>query len=250
MIPNPIHKVLSTLCTNEVQFLLMGGQACVLYGAAEFSRACDIAIICDERNLDRLRAALVELEAEPVALPPFEAEYLKRGHAIHFRCRTADVAGIRIDVMAKMRGVAPVEQLWPRRTTLEDDSGVRIELMALPDLVAAKKTQLDKDWPMLRRLVEAHYAQHQDVASDEPVRFWLRESRTPEMLIELAARYPRIAEEVQSERPLLRAAREASRGPTKQALADEDQRERETDRRYWEPLKRELEQMRRERRGN
>ena len=27
--------------TNHVQYLLMGGQACVLYGAAEFSRDAD-----------------------------------------------------------------------------------------------------------------------------------------------------------------------------------------------------------------
>ena len=39
MIPNPIHKVLSTLSSHAVRHLLMGGQACVFYGAAEFS--CD-----------------------------------------------------------------------------------------------------------------------------------------------------------------------------------------------------------------
>jgi len=31
--------------------------------------------------------------------------------------------------------------------------------LSLPDLVQAKKTQRDKDWPMIRRLVEAHYFQ-------------------------------------------------------------------------------------------
>jgi hypothetical protein len=29
--------------------------------------------------------------------------------------------------------------------------------MGLPDLVQAKKTQPDKDWPMIRRLVEVNY---------------------------------------------------------------------------------------------
>ena len=41
MIPNPILKVLSTLTSHEVQYLPLGGQACVLYGAAEFSRDTD-----------------------------------------------------------------------------------------------------------------------------------------------------------------------------------------------------------------
>jgi hypothetical protein len=38
LILNPIRKVLSTLFMQDVRALLMGGQACVLYGAAEFSQ--------------------------------------------------------------------------------------------------------------------------------------------------------------------------------------------------------------------
>ena len=33
----------------------MGGQACVFYGAAEFSRASDFAIVADAENLARKR---------------------------------------------------------------------------------------------------------------------------------------------------------------------------------------------------
>lgn len=36
----------------------MGGQACVLYGAAEFSRDLDLALLSDPDNLDRLASAL------------------------------------------------------------------------------------------------------------------------------------------------------------------------------------------------
>ena len=63
----------------------MGGQACVLYGAAEFSRDTDFAILASPANLSRLQAALTELQAEVIAVPPFELKYLLRGHAIHFR---------------------------------------------------------------------------------------------------------------------------------------------------------------------
>jgi hypothetical protein len=42
--------------------------------------------------------------------------------------------------------------------------------MNIEDLVRAKKTQRDKDWPMIRALVEAHFARPRDV------RFWLREA--------------------------------------------------------------------------
>jgi hypothetical protein len=45
---------------HQVRCLLMGGQACVSYGAAEFSRDIDLAILADLDNLIRLRAALRE----------------------------------------------------------------------------------------------------------------------------------------------------------------------------------------------
>ena len=67
MIPNPIHKVLSTMHRHHVQCLLMGGQACVLYGAAEFSRDTDLLILADAANLARLEAAL---EGEIRAIAP------------------------------------------------------------------------------------------------------------------------------------------------------------------------------------
>ena len=34
--------------------LLMGGQACVLYGGAEFSRDTDLVIMSDRREIGRL----------------------------------------------------------------------------------------------------------------------------------------------------------------------------------------------------
>ncbi len=82
--PNPILKVLSVLNQCRVQCLLMGGQACVLYGAAEFSRDTDIAVLADADNLRQLGVALDRLQAVPIAVPPFDASYLLRGHAVHF----------------------------------------------------------------------------------------------------------------------------------------------------------------------
>jgi len=55
LIPSPIRKALSTIRRHQVAHLLMGGQACVLYGAAEFSRDLDLAVLPDPANLDRLQ---------------------------------------------------------------------------------------------------------------------------------------------------------------------------------------------------
>lgn len=84
MIPTQILRVLSTLRTFDVPALLMGGQACVLYGAAEFSRDLDLAVLATPAGEAKLRAALAALNATVIAVPPFRAEYLARGHAVHF----------------------------------------------------------------------------------------------------------------------------------------------------------------------
>ena len=47
--------------------LLMGGQACVFYGAAEFSRDTDLATLANSENLAKLKNALEDLQATVIA---------------------------------------------------------------------------------------------------------------------------------------------------------------------------------------
>ena len=55
LIRNPTLKVLSSIRTRRVQALLMGGQACVFYGAAEFSCDTDLAIPVSSNNYKSAR---------------------------------------------------------------------------------------------------------------------------------------------------------------------------------------------------
>ena len=137
----------------------------MLYGAAEFSRDADFVVLADSANLSRLQLALDELHAQRIAVPPFESRYLEMGLAIHFRCQHPDAARIRVDVMSKLRGVDEFNDLWTRRTTIETSSG-EIDLLSLPDHVRAKKTQRDKYWPMLARLVEANYFENKGLRAE------------------------------------------------------------------------------------
>lgn len=82
------------MAAHRVHALLMGGQACVFYGAAEFSRDTDLAVLTDTANWGRLLTALNELRAECIAVPPAEMQYLLRGHAIHFRCHHPEAENI------------------------------------------------------------------------------------------------------------------------------------------------------------
>lgn len=247
MIPNPIHKVLSIFQSCGVRALLMGGQACVFYGGAEFSRDTDFAILADEANLERLKQALKELHAEVIAVPKFSLEFLHRGHAVHFRCQHPEATGMRVNVMSKMRGVEDFEVLWERRTTLEGDDGTIYELMSLPDLIQAQKTQRDKDWPMIRRLIEADYVACHGVPTQDQVRFWLKEARTPRLLIELARGHQETTRNILAERrAVLEFALEENEAGVEAELGNEEREQRSADKLYWEPLKRELEQLRRQ----
>lgn len=243
MTPSPIHKVLSLIQRSGVRSLLMGGQACVFYGAAEFSRDIDLALDDAPDNLLLLLGALRQLRAERIAVPPFHPRHLERGLAAHFRCHHPDAQGLRVDVMTRMRGVDPFSTLWERRTSvaLGEDQW---ELMSLQDLVKAKKTQRDKDWPMLRRLVEVHYFEHRENPSPAQVEFWLNELRSPALLVELCAARPLECSSVG--RPAVSAAKERDLEAAERALEREEQLERQADRAYWLPLMQELQRLRRE----
>ena len=206
--------------THRVRALLMGGQACVFYGAAEFSRDTDLAILADAANLARLRKALAELRADPIAVPPFEIKYLRKGHAVHFRCQHPEALRMRVDVMSKMRGVDHFAKLWRRRTTIQLPDGSACDLMSLPDLVQAKKTQRDKDWPMIRRLLEAHYFENQKRPNTAQIQFWLLELRTPELLIELAKRNTVLCQRMMAKRPLLVVAASGKQAALERMLAE------------------------------
>lgn len=119
-----------------------------------------------------------------------------------------------------------------------------MDLLGIEDLVRAKKTQRDKDWPMIRRLIEQSYFRRPPDPSAASVDFWLRELRTPELLLETAAAYPERANALVAERPLVKAALRRDIERVRELLDAEEREERRKDREYWEPLRRELEQLR------
>ena len=145
--------------------------------------------------------------------------------------------------MSTMRGVDPFDRLWERRVRLAAGGEKSFDLLSLPDLVRAKKTQRDKDWPMIRRLIEADYVGQENPSIDR-VRFWLLESRTTEMLLDLAQTYRSQTEALKNERRVLADVLNADKTAIEEELEIEMRRERDADRQYWDPLRGELESLR------
>ena len=245
MSPTPIRQVLSTMQKHQVQALLMGGQACVFYGAAQFSKDIDLLLLADEANFAGLQSALDELGAHRIAVPGFDPAALARGHALHFRCQSGDAKGLRINVMTRLRDFPPFEALWNRRTTVVDEDGTEVSLLSVEDLVKAKKTQRDKDWPMIGALVEGHYKATGNSPNPDRIKFWLTETRTPERLLDLVSRFAEESHALLPRRPLLGLAMAGDLPRLREALDAEVRAEQERDRTYWQPLKREMEAFRR-----
>jgi len=241
-----IPKVLSTFSKNKVPALLMGGQACILYGASEFSRDIDFAVMVSSESINNLKAALSELEAERIFVPALSEEVLLKGHACHFRCHAPDVENLRIDIMGVMREVPSFSELWERREKIELPGVGKVAVMALADLVRAKKTQRDKDWYMIRLLIEADMYKFSDKPSHEKISFWFAECRTPELIVSLAQKYTDIALSAVKSRPLLNFAIEGNTEEVRRLLREEEDKEKNLDRLYWRPLKDELEKLRHE----
>jgi len=224
---------------------LIGGQACIIYGAAEFSRDCDIVVLATSENLESIEKALDDLNAELIYVPPLELVYLERGHACHFRCLAKEVKGLRIDVISKLRGCVEFNKLWERRDIVSLKDRTEIDVISLQDLVQSKKTQRDKDWFMLKRLVENDIILNRHNPSDDRLRWWFRECRYVDTLIELAQNYPKIARECVADRVILSSAIKGDKQKLNPQLQDEEALERQKDIEYWIPLKEELEILRR-----
>jgi hypothetical protein len=248
---SPILRVLSTLKKHKVKSLLIGGQACILYGGAEFSRDSDFVVLAEPENLEALKRALLALKAAPVYFPELTLESLLKGHGCHFRCGARGVEDLRVDVMGKLKGCEPFEKLWARRNKVRLPGLGVIDVLSLPDLVESKKTQRDKDWLMLARLVDSDVYSAGGKGRGARLNWWLAQARTPTTLLELCAAHPAAARKAAASRPLLRAALRGDLRRLELQLKSEESAERRRDKAYWLPLKAELEQLRlaRPRRG-
>ena len=133
-----------------------------------------------------------------------------------------------------------VAAVWRRRVEVDLDGGP-VAVIALEDLVETKKTQRDKDWPIIGALIEADMVRHRAEPTGDRIHFWLREARGADELIELARTFPDVADSVKQNRPLIGAAQDQDRSNLELELAREQIRGKQADRGYWEPLRTELE---------
>lgn len=141
--PDPIEfdaeEIVRVLNAHGVEYVLIGGLACVLQGAPIGTFDVDITPARTEANLARLAAALADLDAalrvpgqpDPVVVP-IDTRTFRHMLTVTFRTRAGD-----LDVALLPDGTDGYPDLVRRRIDIDID-GVVFPVAALSDVIRSK----------------------------------------------------------------------------------------------------------------
>ncbi len=130
---------LGLLLRHGVRFIVIGGVAGRLWGSPTLTSDVDICYERSGENLERLAAALVELEAKLRGVDedvPFllDAESLERGQNFTF---TTSMGAL--DVIGLPAGVRDFEELASNAVEFDLGDDVRVQVCELDDLIRMKR---------------------------------------------------------------------------------------------------------------
>jgi hypothetical protein len=132
------ESVIRLLGRHGVQYVLIGGLAAVTHGAPIVTQDVDLCYAREADNVDRLAAALREVNATLRGADPklpfrLDAQTIQKGDAFTF---TTDIGWV--DVMAAPAGTSGYEDL-SRTADAFDLFGYRVLVAAVDDLIRMKR---------------------------------------------------------------------------------------------------------------
>lgn len=154
------RKLVEVLSRHAVDYVLIGGFAAVAHGSPLPTNDLDICPARDQDNLERLAAALGELDAR-IALPeepegvsfPHDAEFVGQVEIWNLITRCG-----RFDLSFHPAGTGGYEDLRRRAEILDLGEGVEVAVASLRDVIRSKEAaDRPKDrrmLPTLRQLLE------------------------------------------------------------------------------------------------
>ena len=210
-----------------VDYLLISGQASILYGAATFSEDVDVWLRPGLPNAQRLLRALASQRARVYKLtPPLTLRNMRFGHGFQFTlARGKDT--LFLDVTAAPPRVGAFEEARGRATVMDGPFGP-VPVVSVPDLVELKKTQRFLDYDVISNLAARVVG-----AADVPVRTLRWAARNSFRAADRAAILERLGTMVSEERCRSEILRDVGRLQTRDAA-------------YWRRIVRDLRRLRRE----
>jgi hypothetical protein len=154
-----IESFFQSLNRHQVEYLLISGQASVLYGAATFSEDIDLWINPTPGNLNAFTEVLTGCEACYHKLtPPFTVENLQKGHGFHYRLTDPHGDPIYLDVMGNPPRAGSFSEVSTTARQMETEWG-NLRTIGIQPLVELKKTQRLEDYAVISKLALAWFDQ-------------------------------------------------------------------------------------------
>lgn len=154
-----IANFFQNLNSSDVDYLLISGQATVLYGAATFSEDIDLWVNPTPDNWEKFLNVLRSCAARYYKLTPaFTLDHLKRGHGFHFVLPDEITKEVFLDVMGVPPRVASFDVAVSAARWMETQWG-KVHTIGLKELVELKKTQRLEDYPIISNLALAWFDQ-------------------------------------------------------------------------------------------
>jgi hypothetical protein len=252
-----IANFFQNLNAGGIEYLLISGQATVLYGAATFSEDIDIWINPTPGNCQRFLGVLHSAEARYYKLTPaLTVENLKRGHGFHFVLSDKPGDEFFLDIMGAPPRVRSFARAALSARWMETQWG-KIYTIGLKDLVEVKKTQRLEDYPIISNLALAWFDQPEcraapadflwaleNIFTLTALRTFFEEHGAVKIDVEIAPDLQRFTECIRGDQPMPDEIEEKLAGWMQQRMSALQQ----ADRAYWREIIAELKQFRAENR--
>ncbi len=128
-LPEDFKEFISSLNSNNVRYLLVGGWAVAIYGYPRVTKDIDFIIAIDDENLERFRKTLLKFGAPRTDM----AQFKKIGYV--FRMGRPPV---QIDIINQASGI-DFDECYPRRELVKVED-VEISLISRKDLIINKRS--------------------------------------------------------------------------------------------------------------
>lgn len=131
------EKLLERLVRHEVEFVLVGGYAAMVYGVSIMTQDIDVCATFTKDNLEKIYAAVADVDPvhrQTVQPLPFRMpEDFERG----LRNLYIGTSVGQLDLLGEIKGAGTYADLYPHSVTVKMPYG-EYRLLAMQDLIAAK----------------------------------------------------------------------------------------------------------------
>ena len=127
-LPEDFKEFIQCLNRNRVKYLLLGGWAVGIYGQPRATKDIDFLISKDDKNLKKLKKALIEFSSPPVELDGFKED----GFVVRMGSPP-----ILIDIINKASGI-DINDCYNRRKKIKIEN-INVSVISLDDLIINKK---------------------------------------------------------------------------------------------------------------